>query len=93
MNLTQLTDEQLLRHLHDSELEVQRGYAELRRRADLRYPGLFDAIGNATRKALSIPSMFQRAIAPLDKESLSMHAPVAPALEGHALQKPKTKKV
>lgn len=60
-SLKDLDDEQLLQALKDAENEVQRLRQEIRFRSVSHYgPKLFDAVGDATRKALDTPSMMER---------------------------------
>lgn len=60
MNVKDLSDDALLQALRDSENESSRLLRELRIRAESRNPALFRAVGDATRKALSVPTTVRR---------------------------------
>jgi len=58
--LKDFNDKQLLQALQDAENEVQRLQQEIKLRGVLKYGSLFNAIGDATRKALDRPSWMDR---------------------------------
>lgn len=60
MLIKAMSDKRLVQALSDAENEVLRLRLELERRARARHPKLFDAVRDATRKALSKRSLMER---------------------------------
>jgi len=60
-NVKDMNDETLWQALRDAEDLANRLRVEIARRGEIQHPGLFNAVGKATRQALSTPSMYERA--------------------------------